>query len=264
MNVRCLALVGLFVLATSAGAQTDYYNTSSGRPLRVEDAVPLEYRGVELALAPLRFERSESRATRWSMSPQLALGVLPRTELHVELPIEYVDTRGTSARGLAGIEVSMLHALNAETSIPALAIGIDMTLPAGPLGDDASYASLKAVATRTLPWARFHLNGAVTLGPSVGASERDIDGIAAVDASRWWAGLAVDKTFPLRSLLISAEAYAEQSVANGADVEWNAGVGTRYQVTPRWALDSGVGRRLTGDDPEWYVTVGWAYALGIP
>jgi len=65
-------------------------------------------------------------------------------------------------------------------------------------------------------------------------------------------------------LLISAEAYANQSVADEADVEWHAGVGTRYQLTPRWALDGGVGRRLTGDDREWHVTLGWAYALGIP
>jgi len=33
-------------------AQTDYYNTSAGRPMRIEDAAPLEYRGVELDLAP--------------------------------------------------------------------------------------------------------------------------------------------------------------------------------------------------------------------
>ena len=86
----------------------------------------------------------------------------------------------------------------------------------------------------------------------------------AVDASRWWAGLAVDRTFPLRSLLISVEAYADRSVADRADVEWNAGVGARYQLTPRWALDGGLGRRLTGDDREWHITFGWAYALGIP
>jgi hypothetical protein len=253
----------LVAIASNASAQTDYYNTSSGRPLRVEDALPLEYRGVELGLAPFRFQRSESRINRWSLSPQLAIGVLPRTELHVELPIEYVDTRATSSRGLAGVELSVLHALNAETSIPALALGVDLSLPAGPLGGDATYASFKAIATRTLPWVRLHVNGAVTVGPTT----RGIEGAQlseAPDASRWWAGLAVDKTFPLHSLLISAEAYADQPVFDGADVEWNSGIGARYQLTPRWALDGGVGRRLTGEDRDWHVTIGWAYALGIP
>lgn len=264
MSLRYLAWAAVFFVATSAGAQTDYYNTSAGRPLRVEDALPLEYRGLELGLAPLRFERSENRVSRWSLSPQLALGVLPRTELHIELPVAYLDSRAASSRGLAGVEVSVLHALNAETSIPALAVGVDMSIPAGPLGGDATYASFKAIATRTLSWARFHVNGAVTVGPSVRIpTDGDTPGDA-LDASRWWAGLAVDKTFPLRSLLISAEAYADQSVADAAGVEWTTGIGARYQLTPRWALDGGVGRRLTGDDRVWHVTIGWAYALGIP
>jgi len=264
MSVGCLGWAALFAFAASASAQTDYYNTSSGRPLRVEDAVPLEYRGVELGFAPVRFERNESRANRWSLSPQLAVGVLPRTELHVELPIEYFETAASSSRGLAGVEVSLLHALNAETSIPALAVGVDMTLPAGPLGGAATYASFKAIATRTLSWARFHFNGAVAIGPSVHASQIGVSDPETTDASRWWAGLAVDKTFPLRSLLISAEAYVDQSVLDGADVEWTTGVGARYQLSPRWALDGGVGRRLTGDNREWHITAGWAYALGIP
>jgi hypothetical protein len=264
MSLRYLAWAWLLVFAASASAQTDYYNTSSDRPLRVEDALPLEYRGVELGLAPLRFQRSESRVNRWSLSPQLALGVLPRTELHVELPVEYLDTRAASARGLAGIQVSVLHALNAETSIPALAVGADMTIPAGPLGGDATYASFKAIATRTLRWARFHVNGAITIGPSARSLELGVTEVDEMDESRWWAGVAVDKTFPLRSLLVSAEAYADQSVVDGADVQWNTGVGVRYQLAPRWALDGGVGRRLTGDNREWNVTLGWAFALGIP
>lgn len=262
MTVRHCTWVGLLLLASRVSAQTDFYNTSSGRPLRVEDALPLEYRGVELGLAPFRFERSESRLNRWSLSPQLAIGILPRTELHVALPLEYIDTDVASTRGLAGVEVSLLHALNAETSIPAMAIGADVIVPAGPLGGDATYASVKAAATRTFRWARLHANGAVTVGPTVRTNaEVQREG---VELSRWWAGLAIDKTFPLRSLLISAEAFADQGVRDGADVEWNAGAGARYQLTPRWALDGGVGRRLTGDDREWHLTFGWAYALGIP
>ena len=261
MRRRYLACAALFACAASASAQTDYYNTSAGRPLRVEDAAPIEYRGVELGLAPLRFERVESRGNRWSLNPQIAVGVLPRTELHIEVPIEYRDVGITSSRGLAGVAVSILHALNAETSIPALAIGLDMAVPAGPLGGDAAYGSFKAIATRTLPWARLHANGAVTVGPTVRVPAA---GEALTEASRWWAGLAIDKTFPLRSLLISAEAYADQAVSEGADIQWSTGAGARYQLTPRWAVDGGIGRRLTGEEREWHLTVGWAYALGIP
>jgi hypothetical protein len=82
--------------------------------------------------------------------------------------------------------------------------------------------------------------------------------------SRWLGGIAVDKTFPLRSLLLSVESFAEQPLDDGTSVEWNAGAGARLQLAPRWAVDAGVGRRLTGNDRAWYVTFGSAYALGLP
>jgi hypothetical protein len=102
------------------------------------------------------------------------------------------------------------------------------------------------------------------VGPGVRTTEGAAAGVEAVEASRWWGGLSIDKTFPLRSLLVSAEAYADQAVIDDADIVWHTGVGARYQFTPRVALDGGVGRRLTGEDREWHVTIGWAYALGIP
>jgi hypothetical protein len=108
------------------------------------------------------------------------------------------------------------------------------------------------------------MNGAVTIGPGIPAAETGVTEIESSEEPRWWAGLAIDKTFPLRSLLISAEAYADQSVVDGTDVEWKTAVGARYQLAPRWTLDGGVGRRLTGDDRQWHLTLGWAYALGIP
>ena len=54
--------VALLALTSVLPAQTDYYNTSAGRPLRIEDALPVEYRGVELDLAPLRWESARERS----------------------------------------------------------------------------------------------------------------------------------------------------------------------------------------------------------
>ena len=263
MTSRYLGLVAFLVAATHAHAQTDYYNTSSGRPLRVEDALPLEYRGVELGLAPLRFERNASRTRSWSAVPQFAIGVLPRTEIHVAFPLEFVDADDASPIGLAGVEISALHALNAETSIPALAVGGDVVVPAGPLGPHSTYATLKAIATKTFPWARIHANAAIGIGPTLRINDLVESETASVDASRWWGGIAIDKTFPLKSLLVSVETFVDQSVVESVDATLNAAAGARYQLSPRWTLDGGLGRRLTGDDRAWHVTVGWAYALGI-
>jgi hypothetical protein len=249
------------VASTSLPAQTDYYNTSAGRPLRVEDALPLEYRGVELNLAPLRWESARNSTYRWSLEPEIAVGILPRTQLQIGVPFAFVDGPSSSARGVAGLELSALHALNAETSIPALAVAADVLLPVGPLGPGAAYGTFKGILTRTFRVARVHANAQVTAGPTPDSIDTEaLD----VEASRWLAGIAVDKTFPLRSILLSVEGFAEQPLASSAPVTWNAGAGARVQLSPRWAFDAGVGRRLTGNDQAWYVTFGSAYALGIP
>jgi hypothetical protein len=61
-----------------------------------------------------------------------------------------------------------------------------------------------------------------------------------------------------------AESYAEEPLDGDATVAWNAAAGVRYQLSTRWAMDGGVGRRFTGDDRAWHVTFGTAYALGFP
>ena len=254
--VACLAIA----MAAPLSAQTDFYNTSVGRPLRIEDASPVEYRGVELDLAPLRWESSRSATHRWFLHPEAAVGLFPRTQLQVGLPLAFVDERTSSSYGVAGLEISALHAFNAETSIPSLAVAGDVLLPAGSLGPSAPYGTFKAIMTRTLRVARIHANAQFTVGPTI--DENDADG-GAFDVSRWLGGIAVDKTFPLRSLLLSVESFAEQPIGSGTSVQWNAGAGARLQLAPRWAVDAGVGRRFTGDDRMWYVTLGSAYALGL-
>jgi hypothetical protein len=139
-----------------------------------------------------------------------------------------------------------------------------VSFPVGPLGGDATYGTLKGIVTRTLPWARLHANAELTAGPSMSvAAPGTIDLNDGRDLSRWLAGVAIDTTFAFHSLLVTAESFAEQPLSDDADIAWSAGTGIRYQLSPRWAMDAGVGRRLSGDDRSWYMTFGSAYALGI-
>ena len=259
-TARLLVVVTLGV-AKSAHAQTDYYNTSAGRPLRIEDALPIELRAVELNLTPLRWEVARNATYHWLLEPEVAVGVLPRTQLQIGIPLALVDRPTTSASGMTGIEFSVLHALNAETSIPAFALAADVLLPVGAVAADAPYGTLKGIMTRTFRVARVHANAQITVGPTPTTSHDDE---VLAEASRWMAGVAVDKTFPFRSVLLSMETFAEQPLGDGAELEWNATLGTRVQLAPRWAFDAGVGRRLTGVDQAWYFTLGTAYAVGIP
>ncbi|HEX2092411.1 MAG TPA: hypothetical protein VHG28_08415, partial [Longimicrobiaceae bacterium] len=111
-----------------AAAQTDYYNTDAGRPLRVEDALPVERHAFELQLAPLRLERRGGGVYGWEVEPELAYGILPRTQLEVAFPLALEDAGGGSrSSGLAGVEVSSLHNLNTETAtLPALAVAAEV------------------------------------------------------------------------------------------------------------------------------------------
>lgn len=252
----------------SVSAQTDYYNTDRGRPLQVEDAYPTERYAFELKVAPLRLERTRGEVYNWAVEPELAFGILPRTQLEVGVPLAYVDRPRAAQRvaGAAGVEVSLLHNLNTETAtLPAFAIRADVLAPAGGLGPDHVYPSVKAIATRTYSFLRFHLNGQYTFSDrsrdAATASRATSGGV--VELSRWLGGVAVDKTLPLRSMLIGAEAYARQPIVPGEKVQLNAGTGIRYQVAPQWAIDGGVGARLTGDDRSWYATFGTAYAFGL-
>lgn len=249
----------MFVAAPRATAQTDYYNTDAGRPIRVEDAYPVERRAFELQLAPLRLERSRG-AYSWGVEPEAAFGILPRTHVEVGFPVALIDSplAGTTA-GLAGIELSMLHNLNTETAIPALAIVADVLLPAGKFGPERAYPSVKGIATRTFTWMRFHANGQYTFGDAPTAPSE-----GAAHLSRWMAGLAADKTLPLRSLLLTGEVVAEQPLEETEAVEWSAATGFRYQLNPRWAVDAGVGLRLSTEPRPWFVTVGSAFAFGLP
>jgi hypothetical protein len=247
--------------AAELPAQTDYYNTGAGRPMRIEDAMPVEYRAVELNFVPIRWEIAPNATYRWSLEPEAAIGVLPRTQLQIGLPMSFVDTPAKSARGISGLEVAVMHTLNAETSIPALALSADVLLPVGSQSASSAYGTVKGIMTRTTRVVRVHANAQYTVGPGPRAGDDDAGG---AEASRWLAGVAVDKTLPLRSVLLSVEGFAEQPLESTAPLEWNAGLGTRVQLSPRWAFDAGVGRRVTGDARAWYVTFGSAYAVGIP
>ena len=256
------ATLALPLAAAPLAAQTDYYNTDAGRPITVEDAYPIERRALELQVAPLRLERTAGLYA-WGIEPEIAVGILPRTQVELGLPLAWLDfADGQARRGLAGIELSALHNLNVETSIPAFALAAEVLLPAGPLGPERAYPSAKAIATKTLSWARFHVNGAYTFGKE--ELSGDEHAAAASELARWTAGLAVDRTFPLESFLVTGELVARQPMSDEADLVWDVAGGTRYQLDPRIALDAGAGYRLTGDDDGWFVTFGAAVALGLP
>lgn len=254
-----VAAVSAPPLSAVGRAQTDYYNTDAGRPLTVEDAYPTERYAFEWQVAPLRLERARGGVYHWGFEPEIAYGLLPRTHLEVGAPLVFVDAAGSRTAGLAGLDVSLLHNLNVETlGLPALALGIQVLASVGGLAPDKVYPAVKGIATRTSRWARFHVNGQYTVGDEPATSA------GTVELSRWLAGIAIDRTYPLRSLLIGAEVNARQPIHAADALEWSVAAGVRKQLSPQFNLDGGIGRRLTGDEQSWFATFGLAYAFAIP
>lgn len=253
-------------IPAAAEAQTDFYNTDRGRPVQIEDAYVTERYAFELKVAPVRMERASGGRYNFGLDPEIALGILPRTQVEIGLPLAFLE-QGTQRRsGVAGLDLSVMHNFNVETEgLPALALRADVLAPVGNLAADRAYTSLTGMATRTHTWARFHVNGQYTFGsaPRAAVGTTAVTGGGAVEVSRWLAGGAIDKAFPLSSTLVTAELYGRKPLDSSEDVEYTVGTGTRFQVSPTLALDAGFGRRLNGPEQGWYVTFGSAYAFGV-
>ena len=269
VRIRTLGLLVAVVVVPSAYGQTDFYNTDRGRPVQIEDAYVTERYAFELKLAPVRLELPRGGRVNFGVEPEVAFGILPRTQVEIGLPLASTSVGGTRRSGIAGLELSLMHNLNAETGgWPALAVRADLLAPVGNLARDRAATSLTGIATRSYHWGRLHANyqytfGSAGLGDSVASGAVATSRIGVLEASRWLAGAAVDHTLPLQSTLLTAELYGRMPLTPGRRIQYTTGAGVRYQATPLLALDGGVGRRLNGDERGWYVTFGTAYAFGL-
>jgi hypothetical protein len=256
--------------ARTATAQTDFYNPDRGRPLLIEDATTIEFQSFEFQMAPLRLERENGGKYSWGLEPELAWGIRRRTQLEVGLPLAAIDRAGRPVqRGIAGVDVELMHNLNVETlRLPAMTLGVSSLLPVGALGPRFAYGRVKGLVTKTLGMAgRLHVNVEATAGPRAnrltGGTGGTTAGPSGLELARWMAGAAFDRAIPTRSVLLMAETYVRRPLDPTRPVEWTSGAGLRWQVAPQLVFDAAAGRRFTGSEQAWYLTVGTAYAFGI-
>ena len=274
---------------TLAQDQITYRNTQSGRPVGTEDAYAVDRYSLDLHLAPVSVERSSAGEYRWAGNPEAIYGILPRTQIELGVPLVY---RGDEEPrlGVVGVNLGALYNLNAETRFwPALAVRAGVLLPAGGLGPTRAHPSVTMLGTRSLRGFRVHINTRYTfrnepaatpdalLAPitpaeaaspataqSVGiALPTAVGHVAGSGLSRWVTGLALDRSFPFASLLAAAETFAVRPFGVDQAVQWNAGLGARYQLTPSMTADAGIARRLTGPDKAWSITLGFGRSIGV-
>lgn len=284
---------------TVAAAQIDYRNIDSGRPVRIGDATPTEFKSLELSLATARIDKLSLGRYRLQLEPRLAFGILPRTEFSMRAPVYFYERSLSPRAGVAGLGLGGEHQLHIESMrLPSVAIAGELFVPMGPTALRNSY-SIKGLATRSFPGVRVHANASYGSfnfrrplglgkilpplhGPCVYQTPDDRFGGVRQFCStlpvttagsggtaelgpiatrgQWIAGFAVDKTLPLRSLLFIADVYAQKYEGIGRPVDWTGEVGARSQVRRGFVVDAALGRLFTGESKSWFMTIGTTFS----
>ena len=159
LRLLAFAFPALLLDASEAAGQSAFYNLDSGRPTRVEDALPTPRGELEIQFLPIRAEWLGDGSQRQRLEPKIAYGVLPMTEIEMRVP--FVRTRasdGSAVTGVASAAFGALHAFNIETSWPALALAGELVLPVSTLSAPTASYALKALATKTFRFGRIELN----------------------------------------------------------------------------------------------------------
>lgn len=113
-------------------AQTDYFNTDGGRPLRIQDANAVEWRAIELQFAPLLLERSGGGRWRPEIEPELAFGLLPRTVLSFGFPLVSVDRPvAPQPPSPALVQRQSVHGLSGLNRVSSTTFAPDVIGPGG-------------------------------------------------------------------------------------------------------------------------------------
>lgn len=287
----------ILVAAASAHAQVDYRNIDTGRPTRIGDATPTERKALELSMTSARLERLTLGRYRLQLEPRLAYGMFPNTEVSLRMPVYFYERSLSPRAGIGGFGLGSEHQLVMEgLTIPAFAIAAEMFVPTGPNAVRTSYSG-KALLTKTLSRYRAHVNGgagsfsfrapagSITIIPPLhgpcmldAGGEIAIRGMCAAPMpgedlaastamsehevrthAYWTAGLAIDRTFPLKSLVVIADVFAQKYNGIGRDPDWTGEIGARKQVTRALVVDGAVGRLFTGESRAWFVTFGTTF-----
>lgn len=291
-------VAGLVVLLSAAlgavaGAQPEYRNIDGGRPVRIEDAEASARHSLDFQIAPLRLDGITGGIYRWQLEPRVSYAAFARTELELRAPFAYREPNVEPRGGLVGVGVGVFHNFLVETErMPALAAEGELLFSGGGSLTRGDTYTLRGIATRTLGRYRVHANAAYgtyrvpipspdappqipdapcAINPGGGSSRGRVAAACLATSelamsssdvdpggSRWLFGAAVDRTLPLRSLLLVADIFAEDYHGLDRPIDWTVEAGLRRQIALRTVLEASVGTRFTGPSPAWFVSLGVA------
>lgn len=258
-----VAAAVLSAFGTDAEAQVTYRNSDIGRPLRMEDAIPLDRYALDLHVSPVALAWLDG-TRQWVLTPGATYGILPRTQADVSVPLASLDWGSGRRTGIAGVNLGALHNLMRERSIvPAVAVRGSVLLPLGNAGPESTHPALAVIGTRTLPLVRVHINAHYAFRDVSRATADAVRRTAAAGVVRWRTGVAVDRAFPRRSLLFAAETYATQPLDESQDAYWTVGAALRHQLTAAVTANLGLSVQVSGQERPWSLNLGLGRVTAI-
>jgi hypothetical protein len=204
--------------------------------MRVEDALAVPRYALDVYFVPEW--RDVSGSGSWAVRPGLAFGLLPRTQIELEVPV--ILSRGASTDpAVSGLRLAAQHNLNVERRVlPAVAVEASMLFPVGEVVN--AHPSIKGLATKAFRWGRLNASSEAVFGDEPVASA------ARADLARWESGVSVDRTFARRAAMLGVELVARQPLERTDAVQWRGALGGAYQLTSWVTLDAAVGYAFAG------------------
>lgn len=246
-----IIVVAFSLLGERADGQIDYRNLDGHRPVRVEDAYPIERDGFEFSL-PYRFESGGGSVH--GLTPELAWGAFRNGAIGGSLDWQPVRSGVPITVPRVRSELfAMANLLGESPGRPALLVRADLAAPLDRGGPERSSLTLGGAATRSWGIVRAHLNAGWTVAAPTDPRFQS--------TSRWWAGLAVDRTWFRSSTLLVAEVVTERPIGQ-AELAWTTGLGLRRQLTPTIVLDVGTEVRW-GTPDRIGLTLGFNHAFAV-
>lgn len=247
MSYRLAVLAGALCVPATASAQHDYRNLDHGRPVTTEDAYPVERHALEV-MVPWSHERHDGH-NAVMFEPEVMWGAFLNGMVGLGAPIRLGD-----GGGLAGLRPFVFYNFNTESSLPALAVRLDGSVPLGALGGDDPAVALAGIATLSRGTTRLHLNGSRRITGGGGGPLEDAP-------TEWSVSVGVDHTLWRRSMVLVTD--VERAAWPGGETSWIVGAGVRMQATPTMVLDVGGHRRLSPHGPDLVLTAGLTRAFSL-
>ncbi len=230
-------------LRTDSAIAADHLNLEEGLPTEVEDAYPVPYRGLEVQ-GVLQYER-DGNEDRILIEPRIEYGVAPNTQVRLAVPFSFGDG---GVNNIEDVGVEVFYNFNAESiNVPAFAVSVGAGFPTGPDSSGVD-PTVKLLATKTIGNAnmdRLHMNLGYTRNFGAEVDERS-DLLSAI--------LGYSRRLNSDTMLVSDFVL---ELEDEADKEaYLLELGIRHQINPQTVFSVGAGAGLTGESPDFRITVG--------